>query len=109
PQGAHDGYPQELGEFLKEVVARNRQLRMYVLSWDFAMVFAGDSQWYPLYKLGWRAGPRPRLRFKLDARHPPSGSHHQKVVVVDDKVAFVGGIDLTPRPWATARHRLQHH
>src|SRR5687768_10970564 len=40
PHGANDGFPEELGDFLNEVVKRNRQLRMYVLSWDFAMVFA---------------------------------------------------------------------
>jgi phosphatidylserine/phosphatidylglycerophosphate/cardiolipin synthase-like enzyme/uncharacterized membrane protein YdjX (TVP38/TMEM64 family) len=104
PHGADDGYPQELGEFLKAVVRRNRHLRMYVLSWDFAMLFARDRELFPLYKLGWREGPKPRLRFKLDARHPPSGSHHQKVVVVDDAVAFVGGLDLTHGRWDTHEH-----
>jgi phosphatidylserine/phosphatidylglycerophosphate/cardiolipin synthase-like enzyme/uncharacterized membrane protein YdjX (TVP38/TMEM64 family) len=105
PQGAGDGYPEELGEFLNEVVRRNRELHMYVLSWDFAMVFAAQREWVPLYKLGWRSGPRPRLHFRLDDRHPPSGSHHQKVVVVDDAVAFVGGLDLTHGRWDTPEHR----
>ena len=103
-----DDYPEELGEFLKEVVRRNRELRMYVLSWDFAMVFALDREWLPLYKLGWRAGPTPRLRFRLDDRHPPGGSHHQKVVVIDDAVAFVGGLDLTHGRWDTPEHRREH-
>ena len=40
PQGARDGYPEELGDFLNEVVRRNRELEMYVLSWDFAMVLS---------------------------------------------------------------------
>lgn len=107
PQGAGDGYPEELGEFLKEVVRRNRELHIYVLSWDFAMVFAGDREWIPLYKLGWRTQPEPRLHFRLDDRHPPSGSHHQKVVVVDDAVAFVGGLDLTHGRWDTPEHRRE--
>ncbi len=102
---AGDGYPEELGEFLKEVVRRNRELRMYVLSWDFAMVFALDREWAPLYKFGWKTHPAPRLSFRLDARHPPGGSHHQKVVVVDDAVAFVGGLDLTHGRWDTPEHR----
>ncbi len=107
PDGADDGWPQALGPFLQEVVRRNRRLRMYVLCWDFAMVMAGDRRWFPLYKLGWRAGPHPRLKFKLDARHPPSGSHHQKVIVVDDSVAFVGGLDLTHGRWDTPEHRRE--
>ena len=106
PDGANDGFPEELGEFLKEVVKRERNLHMYVLSWDFVMVFAGDREWLPLYKLGWKTHPRPRLAFRLDDKHPVSSSHHQKVVVVDDKVAFVGGLDLTHGRWDTPQHRL---
>jgi phosphatidylserine/phosphatidylglycerophosphate/cardiolipin synthase-like enzyme/uncharacterized membrane protein YdjX (TVP38/TMEM64 family) len=105
PEGANDGYPEELGEFLKEVVKRERALRMYVLSWDFAMIYAGDREFAPLYKLGWKTHPRPGLEFRLDAKHPFSGSHHQKVVVIDDAVAFVGGLDLTHGRWDTAEHR----
>ena len=105
PQGAGDGYPEELGEFLNEIVRRNRELRMYVLSWDFAMVFALNREWAPLYKLGWKTHPRPRLSFRLDDKHPPSGSHHQKVVVIDDALAFVGGLDLTHGRWDTPEHR----
>lgn len=58
----------------------------------------------PVYKLGWRTQPRPRLSFRLDDTHPLGGSHHQKVVVVDDAVAFVGGLDLTHGRWDTPRH-----
>ena len=72
PDGANDGYPEALGEFLKEVVKRERRLRMYVLSWDFVMVFAKDREWQPLYKLGWKTHPRPRLAFRLDDKHPVS-------------------------------------
>ena len=104
---ADDGYPEELGEFLKEALRRSPELRMYVLSWDFTMVFALDREWVPLYKLGWRTHPAPRLSFHLDDRHPPGGSHHQKVVVVDDAVAFVGGLDLTHGRWDTPEHRRE--
>ena len=105
PQGAGDGLPEELGAFLMALVRRTRSLRIYVLSWDFAMVFALDREWVPLYKLGWKTRPHRRLEFRLDDRHPPSGSHHQKVVVIDDAVGFVGGLDLTHGRWDTPQHR----
>ncbi len=105
PPGADDGFPAPLGEFLKEVARRERRLRIYVLSWDFAMVFVRDREWRPLYKLGWRVHPSPRISFRLDDTHPLGGSHHQKVVVVDDAVAFVGGLDLTHGRWDTPAHR----
>lgn len=36
---------------------------MYVIAWDFALVFAGDPEFLPLYELGWRTQPVPRLHF----------------------------------------------
>jgi phosphatidylserine/phosphatidylglycerophosphate/cardiolipin synthase-like enzyme len=36
-----------------------------------------------------------RIRIALDARERPLHCHHEKLVVVDGRLAFVGGIDLT--------------
>jgi len=36
-----------------------------------------------------------RIRCRLDPREHPFHCHHEKLVVVDDEVAFVGGIDMT--------------
>jgi phosphatidylserine/phosphatidylglycerophosphate/cardiolipin synthase-like enzyme len=36
-----------------------------------------------------------RIRVALDARSRAMHCHHEKLVIVDDEVAFVGGIDLT--------------
>jgi phosphatidylserine/phosphatidylglycerophosphate/cardiolipin synthase-like enzyme/membrane protein DedA with SNARE-associated domain len=104
PEGAHDGYPEPLGDFLNAVVARRRGLRACVLSWDFAMLYALEREWLPVYKLDWRT--HRRLTFRLDARHPLGASHHQKVIVVDDAVAFVAGFDLTQRRWDTSAHAV---
>jgi phosphatidylserine/phosphatidylglycerophosphate/cardiolipin synthase-like enzyme len=36
-----------------------------------------------------------RVRCALDRKERPMHCHHEKLVIVDDEVAFVGGIDLT--------------
>jgi phosphatidylserine/phosphatidylglycerophosphate/cardiolipin synthase-like enzyme len=36
-----------------------------------------------------------RIKCSLDARERPMHCHHEKTIVIDDRVAFVGGIDLT--------------
>jgi len=102
PGGANDGYPEPLGDFLHAVVASRPGLRAYVLNWDFAMLYALEREWLPVYKLDWRT--HRRLSFRMDARHPIGGSHHQKVVVIDDRIAFVGGLDLTRSRWDTPEH-----
>jgi phosphatidylserine/phosphatidylglycerophosphate/cardiolipin synthase-like enzyme len=38
---------------------------------------------------------RTRISMALDAKERPMHCHHEKLVVVDGEVAFVGGIDLT--------------
>ncbi|KYB45642.1 phospholipase, partial [Brucella anthropi] len=52
--------------------------------------------------LRWKA--HPRITLKFDAKHPIAGSHHQKIVAIDDSLAFCGGIDLTMRRWDTREH-----
>ncbi len=98
-----DELPVELGEFLNAVVSRRKGLRIYVLTWDFVMLFAFGREWLPLYKLEWKT--HRRLKFRMDAQHPLGSSHHQKVVVIDDEVAFCGGLDLTHHRWDTSEHR----
>ena len=36
-----------------------------------------------------------RIQCALDARERPMHCHHEKTIVIDDRIAFVGGIDLT--------------
>ena len=45
-----------------------------------------------------------RIHVKLDGHHPIGASHHQKVVVIDDCLAFCGGIDMTDKRWDTRAH-----
>ena len=102
PGGANDGFPEPLGEFLRAVVAERPSLQIYLLSWDFSMLYALEREWLPVFKLGWNT--HRRINFMLDAHHPLIGSHHQKVIVVDDSLAFVGGLDLTRSRWDTPEH-----
>jgi len=98
-----DGLPRALGDFLHALVKRRRTLQIHVLDWDFAMLYALDRELLPIYSSEWRR--HRRLHFHLDDRHPVGASHHQKIVVIDDAVAFVGGLDLTIRRWDTPEHR----
>ncbi|HEX7249981.1 MAG TPA: VTT domain-containing protein [Burkholderiales bacterium] len=99
------GPPALLGDFLNWLVRRRRGLRVNVLNWDYPMVFGADREFPPLYGFGWQPARRVRLRY--DDTHPVAGCQHQKIALIDDKVAFVGGIDLTVRRWDTSEHLPQ--
>lgn len=105
PDGAPGGAPTRLDELLKFVVKRRPTLRCYVLIWDHAALYTLERDPLSRWRLGWRM-PR-QVRFGFDDHHPIGGSHHQKIVVVDDELAFCGGVDLTGHRWDTAAHRVE--
>ncbi len=92
-----------LGEFFVHLTAKKAELEIYVLSWDFAFIYTFEREQLPRIKFGLLGSER--IHFMLDREHPTCASHHQKVVVVDDQVAFSGGLDLTQRRWDTNEHR----
>jgi phosphatidylserine/phosphatidylglycerophosphate/cardiolipin synthase-like enzyme len=92
----------ELGDFLNALVRERPQLHVQILTWDYPMIFGLDRDWAPIIGLGWQ--PARRVTLHYDNTHPVGGSHHQKVVVIDDAIAFCGGFDLTCRRWDTCEH-----
>jgi phospholipase D1/2 len=102
PDGMPGGLPEDLRGFLNAVVSHRRTLRVYLLEWSFSLLFSVERELLPVVQLGWRT--HRRIRFRLDANHPLGACHHQKIVVVDDSVAFVGGLDLTTGRWDTPGH-----
>lgn len=96
--------PSRLDHLLAFIVRRRPRLRCDVLIWDHAALYTLERDPLTRWRLGWRM-PRG-VRFGFDEHHPVGGSHHQKVVVVDDALAFCGGIDLTGHRWDTPAHRV---
>jgi phospholipase D1/2 len=97
------GAPPVLGDFLNFLARRRRRLRIDILDWDFPMVYGTDREFPLLYGTTWK--PHRHVRLCFDNTHPTIGSHHQKIVVIDDAVAFSGGLDLTCKRWDTREHR----
>lgn len=99
---AQDGIPSELGPFLKYLVRRKPHLRIHILKWDMAVLYSAGSQLLPMLAMDLRSVGRIDMRF--DSQHPWTAAHHQKVVVIDDSLAFCGGIDMTVDRWDTRAH-----
>lgn len=96
-------WPDTLGTLLSELVARRPDLRVYILKWDLGILQSLGRGATPLVVLDWMTSARIRLR--LDAAHPAGACHHHKLVVIDDALAFCGGIDITVGRWDTPEHR----
>ncbi|WP_226015658.1 phospholipase D-like domain-containing protein [Novosphingobium sp. FKTRR1] len=95
--------PARLGAFIMWLANRRPGLDVRLLKWNFGAMKAllrGTMVWDLL-----RWALHPRITYRLDSAHPLGCSHHQKIVVIDDKVAMCGGIDMTAERWDTREHR----
>lgn len=99
---APDGLPNRLGDFLQHIVDAAPEVSLHLLKWDKAMLVQLTMQASETIELKLSSD---RIHFALDSHHPTGATHHQKVVVVDDRVAFCGGIDVTGGRWDTTEHR----
>jgi phosphatidylserine/phosphatidylglycerophosphate/cardiolipin synthase-like enzyme len=94
--------PDTVGEFLLWLVERTPELEVYLLRWDtgaLKSLFRGSTA---VTAVKWAL--HPRIHMKLDGHHPAASSHHQKLVSIDDGLAFCGGIDMTGDRWDTRAH-----
>ncbi len=98
----HPLYPSPLAATLQSLARRKNELQVYVLSWDFAMVYVLERELLPAAQFGWQ--DYDRLHFRLDGAHATGASQHQKFVVIDGLLAYTGGFDLTKSRWDTRAH-----
>lgn len=102
PAGVSDGKPTRLRELLCRICEDTPSLRVNLLLWDYSALFALEREALPRVALGWTTPEQ--IHVCLDDVLPMGASHHQKLVIVDDAVAFCGGLDLTIRRWDTPDH-----
>lgn len=96
------GEPRTLGAFVLWLVKRSPELEVFLLRWDIGALrtlFRGTTA-FTLAR--WMMNDR--IHTRLDHARPAGASHHHKIVVVDDRVAFCGGIDMTSNRWDTPAH-----
>jgi phosphatidylserine/phosphatidylglycerophosphate/cardiolipin synthase-like enzyme len=96
-----DGGP-SLGDFLRTLVEERPELHVNILVWSFATFHAPSAPAELLLGAPWQ--DHQRISLRLDREHPFNASHHQKIVCIDETLAFVGGIDLTVDRWDTCDH-----
>jgi phospholipase D1/2 len=97
--------PTQLLEFLAWLCERNANLTVYILAWDYSVVFSLEREWLQDRVFSSR---HPRIRFRFDDKVATNASQHQKLVVVDGQLAFVGGIDIADMRWDDRDHAFDN-
>ncbi|WP_045388212.1 phospholipase D-like domain-containing protein [Falsirhodobacter sp. alg1] len=98
----NDDAPEHLGQFMLWLANRTPDLQIRMLQWNSGMMknwLRGANAYY-LCRWKWHS----QITARFDGIHPPGGSHHQKLLVIDDSLAFCGGIDMTVKRWDTRNH-----
>lgn len=98
---APDGLPNQVGPFLQALVDRRPDLGIYLLKWSGGALIA-PGRLLPAAQIKLLAPDQIHLAF--DGRHPIGACHHQKIAVIDDSLAFCGGIDMTDGRWDRPGH-----
>jgi phosphatidylserine/phosphatidylglycerophosphate/cardiolipin synthase-like enzyme len=95
--------PDRIGRLLKQLVRERPELRIHALIWDQALPLA-LSHGFVAHLARFSLHDGDRLFYRLDGAHPPGACHHQKILVVDDALAFCGGMDFAANRWDTPAH-----
>ena len=101
----HGGGPvsDQIGAFLKQLAAERPELDVRVLCWKSSLPIAASQHFFP--HRARRCFRGSRVKFRLDGSVPFGACHHQKVLVIDDKIAFCGGGDIGVDRFDTVKHR----
>jgi phospholipase D1/2 len=102
-RAANAPYPVELLPFLNALCRERPELRVYILAWDYSLVYSLEREWLQGLKFAFQG--EPAIRFEFDAHPNLGGSHHQKLAVIDGELAFVGGLDICDERWDERAHR----
>lgn len=92
-----------LGRFFLSLARERPARRIAILKWSF-----GAKKQFLRPRAAWMLWKWQRTKaidFRFDSAHPPGCSHHQKIVVLDDRLAVCGGIDISTARWDTSDHR----
>ena len=87
---------------IKRKAESNPHMKFYLLKWESSLIYVNERERLPA--LTWRLGTPENVDFCIDRTAPYGASQHQKIIVIDDQIAFSGGMDIALSRWDTPEH-----
>lgn len=100
-------YPAVFFDLIQAKAAENPKLMIYLNRWNYSLLFAQERESFSEFR--WRSRSPENVHFCLDSAIPNGGCHHQKVIVIDDEVAYCGGMDIALGRWDFRDHHIVNH
>ncbi|PSJ19624.1 phospholipase, partial [Halomonas sp. ND22Bw] len=86
----------------RRLKAERPDLAIRILIWDMPWPISAGNDHTPDSV---RASLGPDIDFRIDGTLPFGACQHQKILVIDDAIAFSGGSDFEVNRWDTPAHR----
>ncbi|GJE75720.1 phospholipase D-like domain-containing protein [Methylorubrum suomiense] len=102
PSAGDPDSDQTLADLLRALKAARPDLTIRILIWDMPWPISAGNDHTPESV---RASLGPGIDFRIDNTLPFGACQHQKILVIDDAVAFCGGSDFEVNRWDTPAHR----
>ncbi|MFN4091884.1 MAG: phospholipase D-like domain-containing protein [Brevundimonas sp.] len=102
PNSRPDDRTAEIGHQLRVLVKNKPELDVRLLIWNSPILIAASQGFFPHRAQKWFR--KRMVEFRLDQPSALGACHHQKVVVIDDAVAFCGGGDISTDRWDSEEH-----
>ena len=94
--------PSRFFDLIKGKATGNPNLIVYLNCWDYSIFMAREREAFA--KRHWYRHMPRNVHYCKDSVIPPGACHHQKIVVIDDEVAFSGGMDIAVNRWDQRQH-----
>jgi phospholipase D1/2 len=101
-EAANASCPPMLYELLTWKASKHPEIQIYLNRWNYSVFLAAERESFSEFKWKWQQADN--IHFVFDSQLPLGASHHQKVVVVDDELAFCGGMDVAIARWDKREH-----
>lgn len=102
PESRPDDRTAEIGHQLRVLVKNKPELDVRLLIWNSPILIAASQGFFPHRGQKWFR--KRMVEFRLDQPSALGACHHQKVVIIDDAVAFCGGGDISTDRWDCDEH-----
>ena len=97
-------FPVRFFDLIKFKTDENPELKVYLNRWNYSIFFMSERE--PMSGWRWNRETSSNVYYCTDYKIPFSGCHHQKLISVDDEVAFCGGMDVALGRWDQRQHHV---